>query len=431
MQPAIRVEGLSKRYAIGARERGAGSFRERLAHAATAPWRRYRRLAGETGPHFWALRDVSFEVAPGEVVGVIGANGAGKTTLLRIISRITDPTHGRVELRGRTAALLEVGTGFHPELTGRENVYLNGAILGMRRREIDARFDDIVAFAGVESFLDTPVKRFSSGMSVRLAFAVAAHLEQEILLVDEVLAVGDAEFQRRCLGKIGDVCRAGRTVLFVSHNMPVISRLVTRCLLLEQGRVCRVGDADAVIADYLAGAGGAGGAASPASYQAPARATGNRVRRATVRTSAPGGVHRCGAPASFEFEISLQEPADALYFSFQVTDEARAPVCHFRPRREALGLGQGAGTVVLRCRVPRLRLYQGDYRITTWLSDRRGRRVIERLTDVCPFRVTMEGVDPGEHAWRPGECVYLEDASWERAVPAKAHDAPALRARRQ
>ena len=200
---------------------------------------------------FWALKDVSFEVKEGEVVGIIGRNGAGKSTLLKILSRITEPTEGRVRIRGRVASLLEVGTGFHPELTGRENIYVNGAILGMTRREISAKFDEIVAFAETEKFLDTPVKRYSSGMYVRLAFAVAAHLEPEILIVDEVLAVGDVAFQRKCLGKMGDVSQNGRTVLFVSHNMQAIRSLCKKAIWLQNGQVYGMGDSTTIVEDYL------------------------------------------------------------------------------------------------------------------------------------------------------------------------------------
>ena len=220
---AIRAEGVGKRYAIGVSRAAYGSLRESLTEALTAPFR--RRARGRAIPEsdtLWALRDVSFEVREGEVVGVIGRNGAGKSTLLKILARITEPTTGQVVLSGRIGSLLEVGTGFHPELTGRENVFLNGAILGMRRAEILKKFDEIVAFAELERFLDTPVKHYSTGMYLRLAFAVAAHLEPEILLVDEVLAVGDAAFQKRCLGKMNEVAKAGRTVLFVSHNLGAV-----------------------------------------------------------------------------------------------------------------------------------------------------------------------------------------------------------------
>ncbi len=254
-QSAIRVENLSKRYQLGAMEGGRRyqTFREALVQAARAPARRLRSLRGEEPSErmLWALRQVSCEVQPGEVVGIVGRNGAGKSTLLKVLSRITEPTTGRIEIRGRVVSLLEVGTGFHPELTGRENIFLNGAVLGMARREIVAKFDAIVAFSEVERFIDTPVKRYSSGMYLRLAFAVAAHLEPEILLVDEVLAVGDASFQRKCMGKMGEVAGQGRTVLFVSHNMGAVLRLVSRCLLMEQGRIDLSGDARTVIGAYM------------------------------------------------------------------------------------------------------------------------------------------------------------------------------------
>jgi lipopolysaccharide transport system ATP-binding protein len=252
---AIRVRNLSKQYQIGARERGYRTFQEALIKAVKSPFERFRRLSGRAGAaeSFWALRDASFDIQEGEVVGIIGRNGAGKSTLLKILSQITEPTTGEVELHGRVGSLLEVGTGFHPELTGRENVYLNGAILGMKRAEIKRQFDDIVAFAEVEKFLDTPVKRYSSGMYMRLAFAVAAHLEPEILVVDEVLAVGDAAFQKKCLGKMSAVSQQGRTVLFVSHNMNAIEALCTRALMLNAGSVvANSQDVREVILAYLA-----------------------------------------------------------------------------------------------------------------------------------------------------------------------------------
>jgi lipopolysaccharide transport system ATP-binding protein len=252
-EKAIRVAGLGKEYQLGARERGHTTFREALSGALWAPFRRLRQLSGAPEPDgsFWALRDVSFDVEPGEVVGIIGRNGAGKSTLLKVLSQITEPTTGEIELTGRVASLLEVGTGFHQELTGRENIYLNGAILGMSRVEIKRKFDEIVAFAEVEKFLDTPVKRYSSGMYVRLAFAIAAHLEPEILIVDEVLAVGDAEFQKKCLGKMGEVARGGRTVLFVSHNMALVNTLCRSCVYLFGGELAYRGPSAAAVALYL------------------------------------------------------------------------------------------------------------------------------------------------------------------------------------
>lgn len=254
----IRAENLGKRYRLGDRsERSGDGLRHAIDDLVKSPARLLRRLrsgasAGRREPEeFWALKDVSFEIRQGEVVGIIGRNGAGKSTLLKILSRISEPTTGRIGLKGRVASLLEVGTGFHPELTGRENIFLNGAILGMTRAEIRAKFDEIVAFAEVDKFLDTPVKRYSSGMYVRLAFAVAAHLEPEILIVDEVLAVGDAEFQKKCLGKMEQIRESGRTVIFVSHQMASVAALTSRCLLLSEGKVIEFGPTKQVLNSYL------------------------------------------------------------------------------------------------------------------------------------------------------------------------------------
>jgi len=249
MQPIIRVQGLGKQYQIGGPTAPYSTLRETIMDLARNSVRVLRRNGNAAS--IWALRDVEFEVMPGEIVGIIGRNGAGKSTLLKILSRITEPTVGRVELYGRVGSLLEVGTGFHPELSGRENIFLNGSILGMTRREIEQKFDEIVAFSEVERFLDTPVKRYSSGMYVRLAFAVAAHLQPEILIVDEVLAVGDYAFQQKCLNKMQDVSTGGRTVLFVSHNMGAISRLCQRCIVLDQGRIVASGPTAAAVQTYM------------------------------------------------------------------------------------------------------------------------------------------------------------------------------------
>lgn len=253
---AIRVENLGKMYRIGGKQEKYSTLRDTLVDIAATPYRKIRGLMrGESASglkeEIWALKDVSFEVKHGEVVGIIGRNGAGKSTLLKILSRITEPTTGYADVYGRVGALLEVGTGFHPELTGRENVYLNGAILGMTRRDIDHKFDEIVDFAGVEKFIDTPVKHYSSGMGLRLGFAVAAHLEPEILVVDEVLAVGDAEFQKKCLGKMGQVAGQGRTVIFVSHNMVAVNQLCSKAILLRSGEKINDGLVDSVLAHYL------------------------------------------------------------------------------------------------------------------------------------------------------------------------------------
>ncbi|MDB4970786.1 MAG: transporter related [Myxococcales bacterium] len=278
MSAIISARGIGKQYRIGARG-GYKSLRDVLGDFVRAPFQRKKSES------FWALDDVSFDVSPGEAVGIIGRNGAGKSTLLKILSRITAPTKGEVRLGGRIAALLEVGTGFHPELTGRENIHLNGAIMGMSRVEIRRSFDEIVAFADVEKFLDTPVKRYSSGMYVRLAFAVAAHLRPEILVVDEVLAVGDAAFQKKCLGKMQDVASGGRTVLFVSHNMAAITRLCTRAILLRDGRIAVDGRTDTVVGEYIRG--NSDDSPVAVDYEATGRAPGSehaRLLAARVRS---------------------------------------------------------------------------------------------------------------------------------------------------
>ena len=264
MLPAIRVDNLSKRYRIGSEEQRRDTLAGTAAHLVSSPFRnlsQIRRLSNFGSDDrsdqdvFWALSNVSFEVSPGEIVGIVGRNGAGKSTLLKILSRITNPTTGRAEVYGRVSSLLEVGTGFHPELTGRENIFLNGTVLGMSRKEVKTKLEAIVDFSGVEKFIDTPVKRYSSGMQVRLAFSVAAHLEPEILLIDEVLAVGDAEFQKKCLGRMETIAGEGRTVLFVSHNISAVNRLCPRAILLDEGKVLQDGPSPEVTAVYLTGSG--------------------------------------------------------------------------------------------------------------------------------------------------------------------------------
>src|ERR1700722_8857884 len=251
--PAITIENLGKRYTVGHRRANGDGLRHAIENAMRSPltWLRSGQKQRLQQADFWALKDVSLQIKQGEVVGIIGRNGAGKSTLLKILSRITVPTEGRIRIDGRIASLLEVGTGFHQELTGRENIFLNGAILGMSRAEIRRKFDEIVAFSEVEEFLDTPVKRYSSGMYIRLAFAVAAHLEPEILIVDEVLAVGDTAFQKKCLGKMGSFAQSGRTVLFVSHNMEAVRTLCQRAVWLKGGRLHKDGKADEILEDYF------------------------------------------------------------------------------------------------------------------------------------------------------------------------------------
>ena len=306
---AIRAEGLGKRYTIGERW-GLGQWLMRALRRAPDGRRRDPAVARAGRTTIWAVRDISFDVRQGEVVGVVGRNGAGKSTLLKLLSRIVRPDAGTAQIHGRVGSLLEVGTGFHPELTGRDNVFLNGAILGMRKLEIARKFDEIVAFAGVEPFIDTPVKHYSSGMYVRLAFAVAAHLEPEVLLVDEVLAVGDAAFQTRCLQRLGEVSEGGRTVLFVSHNMAAVNRLCSRTLWIDEGRVKLDGKSDEVISQYLmtgAVVGGervwAGGVANAGVTELRLRAL--RIRNASGAVSAMIDVRQ---PFAFEIEYEVMRP---------------------------------------------------------------------------------------------------------------------------
>jgi lipopolysaccharide transport system ATP-binding protein len=327
---AIRVENLSKQYRIGGLQKKYPTLRDTLADVFTAPFRRAGKLlrgqatgAAECDETIWALRDVSFEIKRAEVVGIIGRNGAGKSTLLKILSRITEPTAGFAEIRGRVGSLLEVGTGFHPELTGRENIYLNGAILGMKRVEIDRKFDEIVAFAEVEKFIDTPVKRYSSGMGLRLAFAVAAHLEPEILLVDEVLAVGDADFQKKCLNKMEDVGQQGRTVLFVSHNMPAITRLCERTILLDEGHLLQDGPSHQVVSTYLnSGLGTTAAREWPDLTEAPGD---DIVRLCAVRVRTEDGqvtdTVDIRQPVGIEIEYEVLRSGHALWPCFYTRNE--------------------------------------------------------------------------------------------------------------
>ena len=390
MSSIIKVENLSKQYRIGTRE-SHDSLRELLVGSVSSAFRGLRATQrpsdlkaanplslGESSnlhtsepvnpSEFWALKDVSFDVMPGEVVGIIGRNGAGKSTLLKILSRITEPTTGSVKLFGRVGSLLEVGTGFHPELTGRENIYLNGAILGMHRSEIERKFDEIVAFADIDRFIDTPVKRYSSGMYVRLAFAVAAHLEPEILLVDEVLSVGDAEFQKKCLGKMKDVAGAGRTVLFVSHNMSAVGRLCSRVLWVNQGRLVSEGAARDVIGQYLGSNGTAVGFREwPDSAEAPGD---EFVRAVSVAITDLDGstlemIHQTDSfviriayrvlkrmsNANVGFELKAED-GTAVFWSL----DADSP--------EWTGRGRECGFYVAACVIPPHLLNEGSYSLT-------------------------------------------------------------------
>lgn len=339
---AVSAMGLSKRYRLGTGRVSYGRLTEAISErVGTLLSRGSRSDTSEAPEYVWAIRDVSFDVPFGEVVGIIGGNGAGKTTLLKVLSRITEPTSGQATVRGRVGALLEVAAGFHQELTGRENVLLNGAILGMRRSEIRSRFDEIVSFAGVERFIDTPVKRYSSGMFLRLAFAVAAHLEPDVLIVDEVLAVGDAAFQRKCLGRMGDVANSGRTVLFVSHNMGAIRSLCQRALVLEGGQIVFDGAADDAVGEYLSRVGDlAAGGELAWSVHDLGRPSADEIALDRVRligpTGQPHGLHQTDQPIRVEIDYEILRPTSGGRFvlalmtqegevAFKTTDHKRRP----------------------------------------------------------------------------------------------------------
>jgi lipopolysaccharide transport system ATP-binding protein len=369
-ETAVRVDGLGKRFRIGQLQ-SRRTLRERLFGAASLPLRfvrdRLDTAKDASDRNFWALRDVSFRVARGEALGIIGRNGAGKSTLLKILSRITEPSEGRAEIRGRVSSLLEVGTGFHPELTGRENIYLNGAILGMRRSDIRARFDEIVAFSGVERFLDTPVKRYSSGMGARLAFAVAAHLEPEILIVDEVLAVGDTQFQQRCLGRMKKVAGEGRTVLFVSHNLAAVEKLCSRALLLKDGRIAADGAPTDVVGTYLGEIEETVGSAYACDDAIDARAW---IQEASLRDERglESGRFSMSEPIGIRMLLRIAE-ASHYTMSVQLKEFDGNPVAHFPTDDASFEVPGKPGTYEVQATLPALHLYPGKYVVRLALTD--------------------------------------------------------------
>jgi lipopolysaccharide transport system ATP-binding protein len=368
---AIETRALGKRYTLGLNRRGYGTLREALVEAARRPLRRGRGEAGGADV-LWALKDLSVRIDNGEVVGLIGHNGAGKSTLLKILSRITEPSSGYADVRGRVGSLLEVGTGFHPELTGRENIFLNGSILGMRKAEIRARFDEIVEFAEIERFLDTPVKRYSSGMSVRLAFAVAAHLEPEILLVDEVLAVGDAAFQRKSLGKMNEVAKEGRTVIFVSHNLAIIQALCTRGILLERGEAIADAPIGAAVDSYLRTLESAASADLLERTDRDTRAYDETlVRRLEIQN--PGGAPNvvvAGQPATIVVDVTEQLPS--MECQLTVANSLGQPVCAFDSEISApLDVRDGELGPRIECEIGALPLLPGRYRIDVVVKAKR------------------------------------------------------------
>ena len=412
--PIIQVSNISKRYTLGVINRH--TFRDEMLY-------RWHRLRGRDpaehlgkvnsptlrgGGEFWALKDVSFSVEQGEVVGLIGGNGAGKSTLLKILTRITEPTSGRAAIRGRVGSLLEVGTGFHPELTGRENVYMNGTILGMKRREIEAKFDEIVEFSGVEKFLDTPVKRYSSGMYVRLAFAVAAHLEPEVLLIDEVLAVGDAAFQKKCLGKMGEIAKGGRTILFVSHSMGAVRELCSRCILLESGTVAMAGPVDEVVTRYFGDR-----AARNRIEQADDPGKDLRIRVVEV-LGGQQGVFRSSMDMEVRIVCTVHRPVLGAQLAFEFRNGQDE--CIFSTSNQDVSGRKDEtlppGDYEWRCRVP-LGLYRGGRHFIAVTSSVPGVRALDR----CEEPVAIEIDDDASPVHKLGQNrrgVILPILDWRR-----------------
>ena len=409
--PAISVRGLGKRYQLGATLQH-DTLRDHLASGLRGLGRMLtgRKQSGASQrdqDDFWAIRDISFDVQPGEIIGVIGRNGAGKSTLLKVLAQITAPSEGEARIRGRVSSLLEVGTGFHPELSGLENIYLNGSILGMSRSEIRSKLDAIIEFSGVEKFLETPVKRYSSGMYVRLAFSVAAHLDPEILIIDEVLAVGDAEFQKKCLGKMQEVAGKGRTVLFVSHQMQSVSTLTQKALMLGDGRVVQMGPTAEVVARYFSE-----GSSGEGDFEAAPSEAGPTLVRASVLTDQPGHVHSMGKPLRIEFEIATPVGLKGTCFSFQVCNATQQPIAHLWVFDSQIPLCRNAGRYKLTCVLPDCRLYLGNYSLTTFLAEPPGGRLYERLEGICQFKVEALN-QPRDFPWYPNVCTYLESSDWK------------------
>jgi lipopolysaccharide transport system ATP-binding protein len=429
--PAISVENLSKAYRIGLKEKRSDTMVGAFQSALRAPWENWKRLARlNTFRHqkdaedlFWALRDVSFEVQEGEVIGIIGRNGAGKSTLLKILSRITEPTRGRAVIRGRVSSLLEVGTGFHPDLTGRDNVYMNGTILGMTKREIDRKFDEIVDFSGIEKFLDTQIKHYSSGMKVRLAFAVAAHLEPEILIIDEVLAVGDMEFQKRCLGKMRDVAGSGRTVLFVSHNLSAVRSLCGSCVVLDRGRLQVLSHTDQALSAYehLVGA--------PTTYELAKRhdRDGNGAARITGivfmdEFSVPISSIPMGQSLQLRLSVAgtqgFADPQIAIIF---FDSEGRRLFRLLSSDHRATLPPLHVGTNELLCRTAPLPLAPGCYSMTVVLKDNSD-HLLDRVHDAARLFVTADDVFGGGRVPCHGDLMFL----WSQWTSADALGASKL-----
>jgi lipopolysaccharide transport system ATP-binding protein len=413
MRVAIRAENLGKQYIVGGAEQVYGSFREMLTGAFTAPMRKYRKLKGEVNDKetFWALKNLDFEVRAGEVIGIIGRNGAGKSTLLKLLGRITSPTEGRIEITGRLGSLLEVGTGFHPELTGRENILLNGTILGMTRQEISAKFDDIVKFAEIERFVDTPVKRYSSGMYVRLAFSVAAHLNTDILLVDEVLAVGDLNFQRRCLGKMQDAAQHGRTVLFVSHNLAAIKALCGRTIFLHDGKIVKQGPTEEIVKMYLDFNVSQSMASAVRLVNAPRVEGGARIRLVRARITNEQGkqTNSFAIWEAFKIEFSVQNPTSPTDATFWLLVRSQDGIVVLSAKQHDVSsaIELKSGETGLSVTITPNGLLPGIYSVALGAYDSDRRQVLDWVDDAIRFEIRKEFLSGRPYDGRLGLASYI------------------------
>ena len=412
---SLVAEGISKRYRIGTTKIETNTLRDAIVATVKYPLSRFRSLSGWADTEsdtIWALKDVSFSVEHGEAIGIIGRNGAGKSTLLKILSRITRPTSGRAKVRGRVGSLLEVGTGFHPELTGRENIYLNAAVLGMRKMEVKEKFDEIVEFSGIEQFLDTPVKRYSSGMYVRLAFAVGAHLEPDILLVDEVLAVGDAEFQKRCMGKMGAVAEGGRTVLFVSHNLGAVNLLCGRSLLLEGGMIKAIGPSSEVVEAYLSS--GTGSEASAVVESEPHKSVQYRGVRVLNQTGEVSSEISDTERFTVALDVEIRSSVPEIFFGMILQNAQGIRVLFADSRDVDNGFPSRleVGTLTISVTIPPV-LAAGRYWITCGIADVMTSARHDFRENVCSFSVT----DTSSHRTHPRPGIVNLDLPWTISRP--------------
>ncbi|MCM4160812.1 ATP-binding cassette domain-containing protein [Antarcticibacterium flavum] len=416
MALSIKAENISKVYRLG--EIGTGTISRDIER-----W--FAKIRGKEDPFLkigedensalwgkndtiWSLNDINFEINQGDTVGLIGRNGAGKSTLLKILSRVTAPSKGEIKVKGRIASLLEVGTGFHPELTGRENIFLNGAILGMRKWEIAKKFDEIVAFAEVERYVDTPVKRYSSGMYVRLAFAVAAHLDSEILVVDEVLAVGDAEFQKKCLSKMGDVSKSeGRTILFVSHNLHSINTLTNNCMLLDAGKLLHYGETNKIINFY-----NDLNKSKELVYTSAPDKTRPKITKVKLNTSLPNNVHCNGEDLVVEVEVVVPKKIKAAWLWVRIKDSNEIIIIQIWTSHHDQPLFNHPGIYLVKCSLPNCKLFMGNYSFDFCISGPPGGQFYEYIQSICPLEVVMYN-NHREWPWRSNECAYLAESTWE------------------